>query len=398
MVLPVLGVAIGVGAFTIVLSIMGGFVGNLKERLLGIEPHLEVIRKDVFGYIEPSDDLLARLSSEDQVEAVSPFQIGEAILQGRKRPITVTLMGIEPERADVFLRFEKFLEAGEPFSTLALERPVRSNDLEEQGSFPAVVIGSGVAHTLDARVGDRVTFVSTIPEEGAFGLAPKQLPAVVADVLDTGSARYDGKIVLTTIEFANRFFGVEKGWAGIQVLVDEPFDADQIAAKMDRELEAYSARAKPWTEKNAALLRALKLERWGMSFVLYMVILVGCFTIAITLVLSVRRKAREMAILRAIGFERRELGQVYLLQGLVIGGVGVSLGMAIGLTALQILSHVDLPFITGAYSGRPFPVLVDWGDCLRVIVGSLILSAVASFWPAWEVMRINVVETLSDRT
>jgi len=128
-----------------------------------------------------------------------------------------------------------------------------------------------------------------------------------------------------------------------------------------------------------------------------MVILVGCFTISITLVLSVRRKAREMAILRAIGFERRELGRVYVFQGLVIGAVGVALGLGLGLLSLHILSTSQLPFLNQSYSGKPFPVLVDWMDCGRVVVGSLVLSMIASVWPAWEVMRINVVETLSDR-
>jgi lipoprotein-releasing system permease protein len=104
-----------------------------------------------------------------------------------------------------------------------------------------------------------------------------------------------------------------------------------------------------------------------------------------------------MAILRAMGFARRELGQVYLLQGLMIGAVGVGIGLAVGLVALHVLSSSSLPWLSGAYSGKPFPVLIDWGDCARVVFGSLVLAVIASVWPAWEVMKINVVETLSDR-
>lgn len=392
-VLPVLGVSIGVAAFTIVLSIMGGFVSNLRERLLGIEPHIEIIKAGAFGYLEPNPEILKAIRGVGEITAVSPFQNGDAILQSSSRPATITLIGVDPENAAVFARFEPFMGSG--FKLNQLKGAASSKGLTKD--FPPVVLGSGVARALEVDIGDRVTFVSTIPESGAFGMAPKQLPARVVDILKTGSARYDGKVVFSSLEFANRFFEVELGWAGIQVLARDPEQMAPLLGRLQTLLNPLGARAKPWTESNEALLRALKLERWGMSFVLYMVILVGCFTISITLVLSVRRKAREMAILRAIGFERRELGRVYILQGLVIGAVGVALGLGIGLLSLHVLSTAPLPFLNQSYNGKPFPVLVDWMDCGRVVLGSLLLSMIASVWPAWEVMRINVVETLSDR-
>ena len=392
-VLPVLGVSIGVAAFTIVLSIMGGFVSNLRERLLGIEPHLEIVKSGEFGYLEPHGSTLKAIGEVTGVTAVSPFQNGDAILQSASRPATITLIGVDPRNAEVFARFEPFM--GNGFKFRDLEK--KSGPDGAGTDFPPVVLGSGVARALEVQVGDRVTFVSTIPESGAFGMAPKQLPARVVEILKTGSSRYDGKVVFSSLQFANRFFDVESGWAGVQVLTSNPENLDPLLAKLGPVISPLGARAKPWTESNEALLRALKLERWGMSFVLYMVILVGCFTISITLVLSVRRKAREMAILRAIGFERRELGRVYVFQGLVIGAVGVALGLGFGLLSLHILSTSQLPFLNQSYSGKPFPVLIDWMDCGRVVIGSLVLSMIASVWPAWEVMRINVVETLSDR-
>jgi lipoprotein-releasing system permease protein len=393
-VLPILGVSVGVASFTIVLSIMGGFVNNLKQRLLGVESHIDIIRADSFGYIDANERLIRQVAEMPGVLSVSPFQTGDSILQSATRPITITIIGVDPQHADVFGRFASTFERGVALDAMMQNHP---NDDDGQG-FPGVVLGDGVARALNVTVGDRVTFVGTSAEEGAFGLAPKQWPAMVIDVFETGSARYDGKVVLTSLDFANRFFDVEKDrWAGLQVLVDHPQEPERVVGLINKAFLTEGLRAKPWTEANAALLRALRLERWGMSFVLYMVILVGCFTIAITLVLSVRRKAREMAILRAMGLARYELGRIYLLQGLFIGAVGVVLGLVTGLLVLHLLSAADLPWLTGAYSGRPFPVLVDVGDCVRVVVGSLVLAALASFWPAWEVMKIDVVETLSDR-
>ncbi len=405
-VLPLLGVAIGVASFTVVLSIMGGFVHNLKNKLLGVEPHAEVIRSEDFGYLDPDIRLLEQLRSVPGVAALSPFQKGDAILQSDSRPVTAIVTGLDPENPEAFSRFNSFLMEQGDVSLLGQKRPV---DPGEPGvephppanapTFPSVILGSGVARALGVSVGSRVTFVSTIPEDGPFGMAPRQFPAVVYDVLHTGSTRYDAKVVLTTLSFANSFFDLNEEWAGLQVLVDRRDAIDEISAEMNESLASagFAARVKPWTESNGALLRALKLERWGMSFVLYMVILVGCFTITITLVLSVKRKAREMAILRSVGFERVELGVVYLLQGLMIGTVGVVLGLSLGLGVLHLLSRPDLPLVTAAYNGRPFPVLIHWPDIIAAAVGSVFLSGLASLWPAWEVMRIDVVETLSDR-
>jgi lipoprotein-releasing system permease protein len=416
-VLPIIGVGVGVASFTIVLSIMGGFVANLKQRLLGIESHVDIVRSGSFGHLPHDASLVKRIRGVPGVLGVSPFQIGDSILQSASRPVTVTILGVDPLHGEVFKRFESTFARGTALGDLGELQSVaaRSGGMvgsrpgertgtngalrgEDGAQFPGVVLGEGLARALGVSAGDRVTFVSTLPEEGAFGLAPKQWPAVVMDTFETGSSRYDGKVVLVHIDFANRFFNVTDGaWAGLQVLVEQPEEVDTVSRSLDALVGSMGFRAKPWTESNAALLRALRLERWGMSFVLYMVILVGCFTISITLVLSVRRKAREMAILRAIGFARRELGQVYILQGLLIGAVGVVLGLVVGLAALHLLSTADVPWLTGAYNGKPFPVLVDWTDCGRVVVGSLVLAAIASFWPAWEVMRIDVVETLSDR-
>lgn len=396
-ILPVLGVSIGVASFMVVLSIMGGFVGNLKARLLGVEPHAEVIRSDGFGQLEPEAQVLARLGRHPLVSAVSPFQTGDVILQSEARPVTAVVTGIDPQNADAFNRFDVYLRSGGALESIGQE----GYTLNGEGPFPSVVLGAGVARALGVSKGDRVTFVSTIPEDGPFGIAPRQAPAFVYDILETRSSRYDAKMVFTTIQFANAFLEVrsEGSWAGVQLLLKDTSVEGmyEAAAVLDPLVADANARVRTWAEANGALLRALQLERWGMSFVLYMVILVGCFTITITLVLSVKRKARELAILRSVGFKRAELGLIYLLQGTLIGTVGVALGLGAGLGILELLTNTQLPLVSVAYNGRPFPVLINWSDIVRVALGSVFLSSVASVWPAWEVLRINVVKTLSDR-
>jgi lipoprotein-releasing system permease protein len=394
-VLPIVGVAIGVCAFTVVLSVMTGFVSNMKDRLLGLESHIEVVVKDGFGFVDSKPELLNSFVSQNKdVLGATPFQKGDAILQVRNRATTVNLVGIDPILAKGVSGFEKFLTVESDLSVLGKEAP----SLEDQGGlFPPVILGRDLAGLLNVSIGDRVTLVSTTPEEGPGGMAPRQFPLVVVDVVATGSPGHDTKLVLTSEKTAALFLDLQEQWAGIQLKLKEPLEADEIAEKMNPSLAAQGLRAKSWTESNKTLLRALKLERWGMSFVLNMVIVVGCFSITITLVLAVKRKAREVAILRSLGFERKDLGLLYLLQGLVIGGIGVLLGLAVGLGILGIIRSARFEFINQLYAGRNVPVVVDWQAIALVSGGSLLLAMIAAVWPAWEVMKIDMVQVLADR-
>jgi lipoprotein-releasing system permease protein len=114
-------------------------------------------------------------------------------------------------------------------------------------------------------------------------------------------------------------------------------------------------------------------------------------------VLAVKRKAREMAILRAVGFEKKDLGLLYLLEGFVIGAIGAGIGLAVGLGLLEVIRSAKFSFVNQVYAGKNIPVIVDWESIVLVSVGSLVLAMIAAVWPAWEVMKIDVVETLSDR-
>lgn len=397
--LPIAGIAVGVCAFTVILSVMGGFVQGLKKRLLLVEPHLEIIVKDGFGRVTASAELLRKIESlSDQIVAVSPFIKSDVIIQSNLKPITALLWGIDTDRADSTMGFRGYLS-----STDAALSDLKNDEVPEDepghagARFPTLIAGETLLEAIDAEVGDRLTMVSTQPDEGLGGFAPTQQPVVVHSSFRTGSITHDSKVVLTRLQVAQKFIDAENEWSGIQVALKEPLEAERVAKILDDALSEQKLRAKPWTESNKALLKALRLERWGMSFVLYMVILVGCFSITITLVLAVRRKAREMAILRSIGLRRTDLGLLYLFKGGSIGLLGVALGLSVGLILLQFISKMPLPILQDAYSGRGLPVLISWKDLAMVGVGSVILSIAASIWPAIEVMRIDPVETLSDR-
>jgi lipoprotein-releasing system permease protein len=402
--LPVFGIAVGVCAFTVVLSVMGGFVQGLKKRLLGVEPHIEIVVREGFGRVPARTELLDRISKiSSDVVAVSPFLKTDVIVQSSRKPMTVVLWGVDPRRAEAVMKFENYISTpGVGFSNLERDAFELSDELESEpstrpGSFPTLLAGEKALEILSAEVGHRLTLISTQPDEGLAGMAPTQQPVIVEGTFLTGSVTHDSKVVFARLGLVQKFLNAPDEWSGVQVLLDEPLEAERVAGELNAALEAEGLRAKPWTESNKALLKALRLERWGMSFVLYMVILVGCFSITITLVLAVRRKAREMAILRSIGLRRIDLGLLYLCKGGSIGLIGVVVGLISGLMLLQVVSRVPLSILEDAYPGKGLPVLVSWADLVAVSLGSIVLSIVAAVWPALEVMRIDPVETLSDR-
>lgn len=397
--LPMAGIAVGVCAFTVILSVMGGFVHGLKKRLLVVEPHLEIVVREGFGRIPSDPQLLSRIRAlSDDIVAVSPFVKTDVIVQSGRKPITALLWGVDVGTADDAMGFSGYLSSADKTMADLIDDLEPDDDAYHSGGrFPAMIAGETLLEAIDSDVGQRLTMVSTQPDEGIGGFAPTQQPVVVLTSFKTGSVTHDSKVVFTRMQVVQKFIDAENEWSGIQVALKEPLDAERIAKKIDAALGAEKLRAKPWTESNKALLKALRLERWGMSFVLYMVILVGCFSITITLVLAVRRKSREMAILRSIGLRRTDLGLLYLCKGGSIGILGVALGLSVGLILLQFVSKMPLPVLEDAYSGRGLPVLISWPDLLMVSVGSVILSIIASVWPAVEVMRIDPVETLSDR-
>lgn len=404
LILPIVGIAVGVCAFTVVLSVMGGFVDGLKKRLLRVEPHIEVVVNSGFGRISANDSLLREVAnSSPSIIGVSPFLKTDVILQSNRKPTTAVMVGIDPESAESVMQFSQYFTGlDDSFRQLGIDVAPFSegqddSETTQRGTFPAIHVGKKMLDNLDIERGDRVTIISTQPDEGLGGFAPAQQPAVVIGSFHTGSLTHDSKVIFADLPLVQRFLDTPHEWSGIQVALENPIDAQEVAGEMNSVLQERGLRARPWTESNKALMKALRLERWGMSVVLYMVILVGCFSITITLVLAVRRKAREMAILRSIGLRRRDLGLLYLCKGGSVGVVGVLFGMSLGLLLLQLVSRVPLSLFENAYPGRGLPVLISWADLATVGVSSVVLSVVAAVWPAVEVMRIDPVETLSDR-
>lgn len=402
--LPITGVAIGVFAFTVVLSVMGGFVHEIKKNLLDMQPHIEIIPQKAGEELPALAALPAIIQTlSNQIQSVSPFQRGDVILQANSKATMATLVGIDPVSSEKTLELKKFIFSAPTINILSQKR--RADNINHSALFPTVFLGKSLMEQLNLHVGESVTLVSILPDDN-LGIAPLQYPAVVAGIVYSGNFAIDNTIVLSSIETTNGFFQTPSTWSGLHVRISNPMEADKVTKKLDEKLKNISSKinlnkqkikTKSWMENNSALLRALKLEHYGMILVIAMIIVVGCFSISITLLLSVRRRVKEMAILRSLGLQKSDLSRIYLWQGFTIGLAGVVLGLVLGAITLYIVHHYRIPLITNSYSDEPLPIVVNYWDLVAVSLGSLALAMLAAVWPAMEVKNLDVVAILTFR-
>lgn len=384
---PMSGVTIGVFAFVVVLGIMSGFVENIKTELIKLTPHVQIISKTPGQNLRQDFDFLQKIKQLDpkQIQFLSPFQIGSSIIQADTQATLITLEGVDPQTSPAVLDITNFLVAGFGVS-----------DLDQTTKFPSVIVGRDLALQLNLNIDSVVTLISVQFDEG---FAPAQMPVIVKGIYDTGRAYLDSKVIYISIKNANRFFMSPNTWKGIQLKLADPFEPNQIIKK----LNAFFAQnypdlsATPWTVKNAALLKALFLEHVGMILVMTMIILVGCFSITISLLLSLHRKTRELAILRGLGLTQKDLSYLYLGQGFTIGLSGVVIGLTLGLLTLYFAHNYKIPFITGLYSATSLPIKINILDLVIVSIGSVLLATIAAFWPAYKARHLNVVDVLAIR-
>ncbi|BBH54406.1 FtsX-like permease family protein [Fluviispira sanaruensis] len=394
--LPVLGVAIGVFAFTVVLSVMGGFVTNIKSHLLNMQAHIEVVSSERAKQIPENTELMEKIRSlSDEIVAISPYQSGDVILQSGSRGAMARLEGIDPTQAEGTLNLQKYIS--DDITLNILNRKLPAENITKSDLFPTVILTLDLMNQLGLHVGDSLTLVSTVPDDGIGGFAPTQFPVVIAGYINSGHFSFNQKRVFTSLKTANLFFQNDKSWLGLQLKLNKPLEAEHIAKVLDKTLLPQGLRSKPWTESNSALLKVLTLERFGMSFVMLMIILVSCFSISISLLLTIRRKSNEMAILRSLGFEQSDLSKLFLWQGFLIGFAGVLLGLLLGGIALYFIHNYQIPFITTSYSSKPLPVLIDIYEIIFISLGSILLAMLAAVWPAIEVRNLDVIEVLSVR-
>ncbi len=380
-----LGIALGVAALIIVLSVMNGFQKEVRDRMLSVVSHIEVFAPG--GAALP--DLartLAEVRANPEVVGAAPFVAAQALLARGEDMKGVLVRGIDPAQEGAVT--EIAAENRQAIDTLA------------PGSFNAV-LGSELAHALGVRAGDKVTLVAPSGQVTPAGVVPRLKQMTVSGTFHSGHYEYDSALVLMHHQDAERLFRLE-GPTGVRVRLRDLHQAPRVTQQLAGELSG-NLLIRDWTQQNRTWFAAVQVEKRMMFIILTLIVAVAAFNLVSTLVMSVQDKRADIAILRTLGASPASVMGVFVVQGATVGVVGTLAGLVLGL-AVAFNIDVIVPAIEhllgvtflprDIYLISRMPSDPQQGDIVPIALISLLLAFAATLYPSWRASRVNPAQAL----
>ncbi|MBM3386875.1 MAG: lipoprotein-releasing ABC transporter permease subunit [Betaproteobacteria bacterium] len=381
-----LGIALGVAALIIVLSVMNGFQKEVRDRMLGVVSHIEVYAADGAA-IADLPALIARVRQHPQVQGAAPFISAQALLARGEDMKGVLVRGIDP--------------ALEPqVSALSSEDQQAVLQRLQPGGF-GLVLGRDLGLGLGAMFGEPVTLVSPSGQVTPAGVVPRMKQMAVLGFFNSGHYEYDANLALMHLQDAARIFRLE-GPSGLRIKLRDLHQAREVAAELKTQL-GPGFYVRDWTQQNRTWFAAVQVEKRMMFIILTLIVAVAAFNLVSTLVMTVTDKRADIAILRTLGASPRSIMGVFVVQGATVGVIGTLSGLALGLLlafhidvivpALERLFNASfLPRDIYLISRMPSEPLAS--DIVPIALISLVLAFVATLYPSWRASRVNPAEAL----
>lgn len=396
------GVTIGLAALNIVIAVMTGFELDLRDKILGSNAHVVVLRYG--GPVLDPAETVAAVERVEGVEAAAPFVYSEMIVRSAWQSSGVILKGIDPEttwrvtalRDDLVYGPTGELQTAEErhkvFTAMAGTFPGRGPDDE---ALPGIIIGRELMDQLQVGPGDRVQLIN--PLGGGGGLLGMPSPTIrnvrVAGVFYSGMYEYDTKWTYIANDVAQDFLKLGDKVSGIEVKAVDVDAARDVAVAVEAAI-GYPHYARPWQSLNAALFEALELEKIVMGLILSLIVVVAGLLVVTTLIMMVITKGRQIAILKAIGASSASILRIFMMEGLVIGVTGLVLGTLIGYLGCIGLDRYEFPIETDVYYLSSLPVVILPSNFMVTGLATLAVCFLATLYPAWEAARLNPVDGL----
>lgn len=385
--ISIAGVMVGVTALIVVIAVMNGFKEDLRDKILGVTSHVVISRFD--GNISKYQEVRAKVEEVSGVNAATPFIYTQVMISSRKAISGAVLRGIEPKTASKVINLPKNMRAG------SLEELEAENKPEGMRSTPGIILGNELARNIGASRGEPVTVISPLGRLTPLGRVPRSQTFRVAGIFDSGMYEYDSTIAYVSLWAAQRFLGIGDRVTGIEVRVDDIYEADRVARAIGKALGGYPYWSRDWMRMNKNLFSALKLEKIVMFIILTLIILVAAFNIVGTLIMVVIEKTRDIAILKSMGATRRSIMKIFLIEGAVIGLVGTLLGLLGGYTLCTLLAtykFIELP--SDVYYISTLPVKMNPLDVALIALAAIVITLAASVYPAWQASRFDPAEAI----
>lgn len=386
-VIAVLGVMISVVTLNVVISVMTGFEEVLRDRLLGLNSHILLVKPA--SYLTGYDELARRLEKREGVAAAAPSLNGQIILTSGNRVSGAVVRGIDPDRSHV--EIDEYLKQG-ALRDLELRTQVRvdGRDLE----LPGIIIGDRLAEQLRVGRGDPVQAVSPVGSPTAVGIIPRIRRFAVAGIFDSGMREYDSGLVFMGLADAQGFFGVADVATSIEITVADVDDARSIADDI-QEAVGSGYRVEDWSRLWPNLFAALRLEKTVYFLVLLLMVLIAAFNIVSTLIMVVMEKRKDIAVLRSLGASRGGVRWIFLLNGWIIGAVGTLFGVVLGYVLARLIERyqfIELP--DDVFLVSTVPVSISPLYFALVGLASLAICGLASIYPARQAAKLHPVDVI----
>jgi len=390
-VISIAGVMVGVMALIVVLAVMSGFEKTLKEKILGTQAHLHLLKATQEG-LDQYQEVTKRVEETKGVASAAPFIISQVMLSSESNVFGVILKGIDPDRVGRVTELANNLKAG------------RLEDLKggKGGESPAIILGVELAKHLSVSLNDSIQVISPLGTVTPMGMMPKMKRFQVKGIFYSGMYEFDSTMAYVSLASAQKFFSMGDRVTGIEIKTNDIYKVKEIGREIRRKM-GFPFWTKDWMEMNRNLFSALRLEKIAMFIILVLIVLVAAFNIISTLIMVVMEKNKDIAILKSMGASSRSILKIFTIEGGVIGVVGTFLGTILGLGAAfnleKITDFVEKLFgfkilSSDVYYIDKLPSQVNPLDVILIVLTAVLISLLATLYPAWRASKLDPAEAL----
>jgi lipoprotein-releasing system permease protein len=380
------GIALGVAALIVVLSVMNGFQKELRTRILGVASHVQISGRG--GELAAWQQVAEQASKHPSVVAAAPYVAAQGMLSFDQTVRGALVRGVLPDAEEQVAEFNRHMRGG-------------SMQLLKPGEF-GIILGGELARALQVFTGDKVTLIAPQGLVTPAAILPRLKQFKVVGIFEAGMYEYDSGLALIHLADAQALYRMEDRVSGVRLKLDDLFAAPRVARELIRLVDGDVFIA-DWTRSHANFFRAVQIEKNVMFIILLLIVAVAAFNIVSTLVMAVTDKESDIAILRTLGASPGSIMQVFIVQGALIGVIGLALGLVGGI-ALALNIDVVVPAIERLFNTQflakevyyisELPSDLQWRDVGIIAAVSFALTLLATLYPSWRASRVNPAEAL----